>query len=139
MRSSSNQPYSCPVRFQPGVFRNVRVEQVQWRVAEGSAFPHLHPHLFVADREGDDYACVLEEVVPILVVAVVRAIVLIDELLGVVLVPQDADPDHRSVCVHRRFQDVARQDAQTPGVDVQLLMQPELHTEVGYSGRSIVH
>ena len=122
-----------------GVARQRSVEEVKRRIAKGGAFPHLYAHLFVTDGYADDHARILERVVPVLVVTVVRAIVLVDELLGIVLTPQDTDPDHRPFGVRGRFQDVARQDAQTPGVDMQLFMQPELHAEVGYPGHSFVH
>jgi len=124
----------------PGqVVRKVRIEEVQRRVAKGGALPHLHAHLFVADRYSDDDARILQKVVPVLVVAVVRAVVLVDELLCVVLAPQNTNPDHRLAGVVCRLQDVTRQDAQPPGVDVQFLVQPKLHAEIGYSGRSVSH
>ena len=60
--------------------------------------------------------------------------VVADALARVAARPAEPDADHRQLQVVRRLDEVAGEDAEAAGVDRELLVEPELHAEVGDGG-----
>ena len=118
-----------PVR-DPGVARRHRLEQEERRVAPAFRAPDPRLHLARGDADPHPHAGVLEEVGAVGRELRHRKAVLADALARVATRPAQPDADHRKRQVVCRLDEIAGEDAETAGVDRELLREAELHAEV---------
>src|SRR5262249_7064837 len=96
--------------------------------------PDARLHLARRDADPDPDPGVVEEVGTVLGELVDRDAVGADPLPRVAPRPAEADADHRETEVVRRLDEVAGEDPKATRVDRELLVEPELHAEVGDAG-----
>jgi len=120
------------------VLGQIRVEQVQ-RDAAHAGLPGLSLDVAFSNPQGDDHGlavvqfderdrCLIEVGRRILLeLPAVRS----QALLEIALPIHQADADERNSQIAGALEVVAREDAQSAGVDRQALVNPELHREVG--------